>query len=238
MSADDPTDAGAATPADALDAHRPPDGAVAAVIGVPERAEDPGLTVVRPGPDGQPERETVDVMGGPIDRFDDWVDNAWTKLLRGRPAVDRAYYLASDLGDFSLIWHFFGATQGLRSERDADAALRLAGVLLTESLIVNQGIKRLFRRPRPVAVTPRPHSLRRPLTSSFPSGHASSAFTAAGLLSAHDPALRPLYYAVAGVVATSRVHVQIHHASDVIAGAALGALFAKAALKLWPLPPH
>jgi membrane-associated phospholipid phosphatase len=56
------------------------------------------------------------------------------------------------------------------------------------------------------------------------------------VLSAHDPKLKPLYYVLAGVVATSRVHVQIHHASDVIAGAALGAVFARIALKAWPLP--
>ncbi|QXC63411.1 phosphatase PAP2 family protein [Aquihabitans sp. G128] len=76
------------------------------------------------------------------------------------------------------------------------------------------------------------------MTSSFPSGHASSAFTAAGILSEHDPALKPLFYAVAVVVATSRVHVQIHHASDVLAGAALGIVFAKLATRAWPLPPH
>ncbi len=170
-------------------------------------------------------------MGGPIDRFDDRADQLWGRLFRGRPVVDRAFYLASELGDFSLIWHLIGSGQGLRSEKDADAAMRLGGVLLIESLVVNQGIKRLFRRPRPATVTPRPHALRRPLTSSFPSGHASSAFTAAGFLSAHDPEHRALYYAVAGVVATSRIHVQIHHASDVIAGAALGALFAEVSVR-------
>lgn len=210
----------------------------AAVIGAPDRGEEPGLTVVHPASDGEPARETHDVMGGAVDRFDDLVDNLWGRVFRGRPAADRTFYLASELGDFSLVWHLLGTAQGLRSDRDADAAIRLAGVLLVESLVVNQGVKRLFRRPRPVAITPRPHHLRRPLTSSFPSGHASAAFTAAGVLSAHDPKLRPIFYAVAAVVATSRVHVQIHHASDVIAGAALGTLFAKGAVRLWPLPPR
>lgn len=171
-----------------------------------------------------------------VDSFDHAVDQIWGKALRGRPTLDRAFYLASELGDFSLIWHVIGAAQGLRSDRDADATFRLAAVLLVESLTVNQGIKRLVRRPRPQATEPRPHHLRTPSTSSFPSGHASSAFTAAGVLSAHDPALAPLYYGVAVVVATSRLHVQIHHASDVLAGAALGALFARAAVRAWPLP--
>ncbi|CAN5682851.1 N/A [soil metagenome] len=183
-------------------------------------------------------RHTDDNLPTWIDRFDDTVDRAWGKAFRGRPKVDRLFYLASDLGDFSLIWQFIGTAQGVRSDQDADASIRLGVVMLAESLLVNQGIKRLVNRPRPQPVDPRPMELRTPLTSSFPSGHASSAFTAAGILSEHDPALRPLFYGVAIVVATSRIHVQIHHASDVIAGAALGVVFAKVATRAWPLPPH
>lgn len=185
-----------------------------------------------------PVRHTDDNLPTGIDHFDDVVDRAWGHVLRDRPTADRLFYLASDLGDFSIIWHLIGTAQGVRSDRDADATFRLAAVLLVESLVVNQGIKRFIDRPRPSPTEPRPHDLRRPLTSSFPSGHASSAFTAAGVLTAHDPKLAPLYYGVAVIVATSRIHVQIHHASDVLAGAALGAVFARVALRAWPLPRH
>lgn len=171
-----------------------------------------------------------------VDRFDARVDDAWARTFRGHPAIDRLFYLASELGDFSLIWHVIGVAQGLRSDEDADATVRLAAILLTESLLVNQGVKRLVKRPRPVMVEIRPHTLRTPSTSSFPSGHASSAFTAAGVLTNRDPALAPLYYGIAAVVATSRVHVKIHHASDVIAGAALGVVLARVAIRLWPHP--
>lgn len=185
-----------------------------------------------------PSRQTAPTGSSWVDRFDKGVDRAWGKVFRGHPAADRLFYVASEVGDFSLIWQFIGAAQGIRSDRDADATIRLGVVLLAESLLVNQGIKRLVKRPRPQADGPRPHDLRQPQTSSFPSGHASSAFAAAGILSEHDPALAPLFYAVAAIVATSRVHVQIHHASDVVAGAALGAIFAKLAVRAWPLPPH
>ncbi len=171
-----------------------------------------------------------------VHAWDDRVDAAWGRAFRGRPGIDRAMYLASELGDFSLIWLLVGAAQGLRSDEDADAAIRLAAGLLAESLLVNQGIKRLFRRTRPVHEDPRPHQLRTPSTSSFPSGHASSAFTAAGLLSDTDPRLAPAYYALAVVVATSRIHVRIHHASDVVAGAAVGVGLAAAITRRWPLP--
>lgn len=168
--------------------------------------------------------------------FDDRVDRFFDRRLRGHRRIDRMYYLASELGDFSLIWHLVGAARGLRSERDADAAVRLAVVLCGESLLVNQGVKRLVNRDRPVHETGRPHRLRTPRTSSFPSGHASAAFTAAAVLSDGDP-LWLLYYGLAVVVATSRIHVRIHHASDVVVGAALGSVLGFAAKKLWPLPP-
>lgn len=165
--------------------------------------------------------------------FDDRVDRAFDHI-RGHRRIDRAYYLASELGDFSLIWHLIGTARGLRSDRDADAAFRLGVLLLAESLLVNQGVKRLVNRDRPIHETIRPHRLRTPRTSSFPSGHASAAFTAAGILSDGDP-LWPIYYATAVFVATSRIHVRIHHASDVVAGALLGAVLARIAKRVWPL---
>jgi len=178
-------------------------------------------------------------MGGfweRVDLFDARVDEAWGRAFRGKPALDKLFYLASELGDFSLIWHVVGVAQGLRSDEDADASLRLAAILLTESVLVNQGLKRLVHRPRPVTVEVRPHHLRTPRTSSFPSGHASSAFTAAGVLSHRDPKAAPLYYGLAAVVSTSRIHVKIHHASDVIVGAAVGVVLAQVATRVWPMP--
>jgi undecaprenyl-diphosphatase len=185
----------------------------------------------------------VPPIGDPIDdprpsavkRFDRRVDEAWGRL-RGNPLADRAFYLASELGDFSLIWLLIGAAQGVRSDEEADASIRLALLLLAESALVNQGIKRVVRRPRPDAGVPHPHRLRTPRTSSFPSGHASSAAAAATLLSARHPRRAPLYWGIAAVVATSRIHVQVHHASDVIAGAAVGVAFARVAQRVWPAP--
>jgi undecaprenyl-diphosphatase len=169
-----------------------------------------------------------------VSRFDDVVDAAFDHL-RGRPAADRVFYTATELGDFSLVWVLIAAARGLRSERDWHGALRLGAAVGAESLLVNGLIKSVFRRTRPPWEVERPLRMRRPLTSSFPSGHASSAFSAAVLLSDHDD-LWPLYYAVAVVVASSRVYVKIHHASDVVAGAALGVVLGTLWRKVAPLP--
>jgi undecaprenyl-diphosphatase len=77
--------------------------------------------------------------------------------------------------------------------------------------------------------------VRIPSTSSFPSGHASSAVVASSLLGDGDP-LRPLYRVIGAVVATSRLHVRVHHASDVAAGAAVGAMLLPVLRRVVGLP--
>lgn len=166
--------------------------------------------------------------------FDEAVDRRVDRL-RGHPALDRLMYGASELGDWSLIWHLIGAGQGLLPGRDPTSAVRLSTILGVESLFVNAVIKSVFRRHRPVweEDRPRPHRVRNPVSSSFPSGHSSSGFTAAGILRQGDP-LWPVYYGIAAVVASSRVYVKVHHASDVLAGAALGVGLAGLARRVWP----
>jgi undecaprenyl-diphosphatase len=170
-----------------------------------------------------------------IAAFDVRVDRAFDRL-RVNSASDRLFYAASELGDFSLIWLIIGATRGLRSERDWHAAVRVGGGLMIESVLVNVIIKSFFRRARPPWDSERPLRLRQPRTSSFPSGHATSAFSAAGLLAEDDP-LWPLYYAIAVVVASSRIYVKVHHASDIVVGAAIGVALGRIGRKLVPLPP-
>jgi len=171
-----------------------------------------------------------------IAAFDASVDRAFDHL-RGNPVADRVFYGASALGDHSLIWLMLGALRGLRSEHDWKAAIRVGVMLGAESALVNVGIKSLFKRTRPPWEQPRPMKLRRPLTSSFPSGHATSAFTAAGLLADDDP-LWPAYYAIAVLVAASRVYVRVHHASDVIGGIPIGIALGRLGRRLLPLPPR
>jgi undecaprenyl-diphosphatase len=169
-----------------------------------------------------------------VSAFDDRVDAAFDGL-RGHPAADRLFYAASELGNFSLVWLLLAAARGLRSERDERAALRAGVGALAESALVNWVIKSFFRRRRPIVEAVRPHHIRQPLTSSFPSGHATSAFSNAILLAEDDP-LWPLYFGVAAVVASSRVYVKIHHASDVLAGVGLGVALGLLGRKLMPLP--
>jgi undecaprenyl-diphosphatase len=173
---------------------------------------------------------------GPLGRFDAEIDGLFERW-RGHRAVDRLFYGASALGDHGMLWVMLGALRGLRGDRHWRAAVRVAVAVGLESILVNVGIKSLFRRRRPVVEAARPLPLRTPLTSSFPSGHATSAFCAATLLADGDPGLAPLYYTAATVVALSRIHVRIHHASDVAAGMAVGLVLGRLGRHLAPLEP-
>jgi membrane-associated phospholipid phosphatase len=161
-------------------------------------------------------------LGSAVDRFDRRAD-AKLEVVRGNPIVDGVFTTATRVGDFSLIWHVASIVRGVRKRRP-DQVVALALALGAESLIVNQGIKRIFRRARPTTSGDPRFPVRKPSTSAFPSGHASSAAFAATILSSWDgPRTRPLWWGLAVVVGTSRAYVRIHHASDVIGGAIVGA---------------
>jgi undecaprenyl-diphosphatase len=145
-------------------------------------------------------------------------------------------YGASAAGDHSMVWLALAGVEGWRAGQGRRTLLRAGAVLGAESVLVNGLVKLAFRRRRPENTGPRPLPLRIPRTSSFPSGHASAAFFAAALL--RDGASAPLVYLAAATVASSRVYVGMHHASDVIAGAAVGAALGEVTRHLFAvLPP-
>lgn len=155
--------------------------------------------------------------------------------LRGNKLADRIFYTASALGDFGLIWVVFALLRALRGGRlNEKAAARAIVATGVESVLVNVALKSLFQRVRPQEEVDHPLPLRQPLSSSFPSGHATAAFCGATLLSEGD-ALAPVYFATATAVAASRLYVRIHHGSDVAGGMVVGLALGLLGRRLVPL---
>jgi undecaprenyl-diphosphatase len=149
--------------------------------------------------------------------FDDAVDRVFARIRT--PALDPIAYRLSSAADHALLWHWCELAQAIKRGGDVRGAARFSVAMGAESALTNGGVKLLFRRVRPFeyAELEFRHGLRRPITSSFPSGHATAAFCAATLLGGG-----PGWYALATAVAATRVYVRLHNGSDVVAGAAMG----------------
>ena len=149
----------------------------------------------------------------------------WTKP-QPRP-IDRLLVRISRAADHSMLWlglaaagALFGGNRGRRA-----AGHGVLAVAFT-SAIVNGPLKLAVGRHRPV---PRRRFRHMPRTSSFPSGHAASAFAFAVAATREMPGAGPVLLPLAGTIAYSRAYLGLHYPSDVVAGAAFGAAMGMAA---------
>ena len=166
-----------------------------------------------------------------VDKLDEHLDQYFEPLRNSRLLV-YVFNTSSAVGDFGAIWHVIGIVGALNGALSWPQAVVLALLMGAESLLLNQGIKRIFRRRRPTTAGDDRFTVRRPLTSSFPSGHASSAFFAAIVLSGwFDGGWTATFFVFAAVIALSRVVVRIHHVSDIVVGSVVGALLGTIAVQ-------
>lgn len=148
-------------------------------------------------------------------------------------AVLRALSLAANA---NRLWFAVGAgviAFGTPAQRRA--GVRGLVALGIASGVANGVAKPLFprRRPPAEAVPLMRRLISPPVSSSFPSGHAASAAAFTTGVALEAPALAVAVAPLAAAVAYSRVHVGVHWPSDVLAGAALGAVVAVGTRRWW-----
>lgn len=165
-----------------------------------------------------------------IERFDEVVEG-WADLLRGNPLADRVFYGLSAVGDHGMVWHAIGIARASTGIEDWGEAVARSAALGVEAALLNGPIKWLFRRRRPIATEARPIHLRTPRTSSFPSGHSSSGVFAAMLVARRSRVKWP-WYVLGIAIGWSRVHVRIHHPSDVVGGFVVGWLMGRVGVRV------
>ena len=145
------------------------------------------------------------------------------------PTLDRGFAALSRAADQSKLWVGVAgllSTTGARGRRSAVSGL--ASIAVTSG-VVNLMLKPSRRRRRPDRAAHRVPIARHvamPRSTSFPSGHAASAFAFASGVAHELPAAGVPLQAAAALVAYSRVHTGVHYPVDVIAGAVLGGALA------------
>jgi undecaprenyl-diphosphatase len=146
--------------------------------------------------------------------------------------VRTVFRVVSRLGD-GVFW--YALMLGLLAAGGTGAfvpVVRMAGTGLACTLIY-KWLKSKTSRPRPFAVSDAVSAGAYPLDPfSFPSGHTLHAVAFSVVAIAFYPMLAWLLVPFTLLVAISRVVLGLHYPSDVLAGAALGALIALGALGL------
>ena len=136
--------------------------------------------------------------------------------------LDPLFAALSYAGSFGFVWLGIAfAISGFSWSRPWLWTRVGAAILVAESL--SGALKEWVDRDRPPLSNPEPEPLvDLPATYSFPSGHATVSFACATVLALAVPRLRVPLYALATLIAFSRVYVGVHYPLDVLAGAVLG----------------
>jgi undecaprenyl-diphosphatase len=165
-----------------------------------------------------------------IQRWDERVCLRFNRALRYR-ALPQACRAISWLGD-GIFWYALMLALLLWRRDAAQAVLHMAGVGLA-CTVSYKLLKRGTLRPRPYQVQASIAQGASPLdTFSFPSGHTLHAVAFSIVALTYYPWLAALLVPFALLTAVSRVVLGLHYPSDVLAGAALGAVLGAASLAL------
>jgi undecaprenyl-diphosphatase len=159
----------------------------------------------------------------------DHIVRAWVVAHRVH-ALDAPMWIASAVGQGGLVWIAIAAAVAARQRRRCLFTVVLLALLLG-STTANSIVKPAVHRTRPFDELPGTVIGGRPNDASFPSGHSATAFAAAMALSRVEPAGAPVWWALAALIAFSRVYLGVHYPLDVLGGAALG--IACGGLAIW-----
>jgi undecaprenyl-diphosphatase len=135
-----------------------------------------------------------------------------------------------------LVWVLAAAAIAATRGLGALATIGLAAGVWVTTLAAD-GVSFLLKdathRPRPFVAHHEIHPLYAVHSSSFPAGHAATAFAGATVLAYVARRAAPVLFLVAALIGFSRVYVGDHYPTDVLAGAAVGVLVGVTAILAW-----
>lgn len=141
------------------------------------------------------------------------------------PIFDALMPIVTYLGSGGAIWIALALIM-LKNGKKRKIGTAIAVALILSLIVCNGILKPLTSRIRPYELVSIKLLIAPPMGTSFPSGHASASFAAAITLVLMRCRLAWAAVITAALIAFSRLYLYVHYPSDVLAGAALGALLA------------
>lgn len=146
--------------------------------------------------------------------------------LSRRAVVRHSFSAVSRLGDYPA-WVAFGLVCAYLQGSDAMAFIVQSLLTATVGVLVYTLLKERLVRERPYITNGAIVCGTAPLDRySFPSGHTLHAVSFTVLYGAYEPMMLWILAPFAALVAASRIVLGLHYPSDVVVGAALGAILA------------
>lgn len=140
--------------------------------------------------------------------------------------LDPLMVFITSLANTGIFWLLLAAALVIFGKKDKKGwGLQVLLALVFSFLTVNVFIKPLVNRVRPFTFRPNLQLLIPfPGDASFPSGHTSVSFAAAMALYRCDKKWGRCAFVLAVLIAFSRLYLYVHFPTDVLFGAAIGAL--------------
>jgi membrane-associated phospholipid phosphatase len=153
-------------------------------------------------------------------------DSATLRLVRAhghQEPIETMMRAIGMCGEYGAVWAAAGAI-GASIDHKRGRQWLVAGAAGPLAVGVNYLVKLAVGRQRPL-IEGHPALAKAPSRLSFPSAHATSSLAAATALGRVEPRARPALFTLAAAICVGRPYLGMHYPSDVLAGAALGAVF-------------
>lgn len=146
----------------------------------------------------------------------------WIQEYVRTAVLDVIFPFLSVINNIGLFWIILSVLL-LVSRRTRLCGICMLACLAVDCILGEGLLKHLIMRERPYTVIPIDNLLLpAPTTSSFPSGHTASSFTAATAVFYNHKRAGIAAYVMAALIAFSRLYCYVHYPTDVLAGMLLG----------------
>ena len=168
-----------------------------------------------------------------FDGIDSWLFYFFNKTL-ANPFFDSFMPFITETKHWYIFYFLVGLYLVIKGGARGRVAVILAIILILGTDQFSNLLKEFFGRVRPCHSLPNVNLLVGCNDSySFPSNHAINNFAAAFLFTYFYPKLKWWFYIAATIISLSRVFCGVHYPFDLVAGAAVGILWAMLLVYIW-----